>query len=110
MNRRRHLLIVVPYVLIVLTASFSSWQLHQRQVDACHERREDRTVLRALVVQAYSGTVNPLDLTKVAGFGDLDDATQQYLSNLSAAINAGGTGGRDQAKQQALDTIPPITC
>jgi len=110
MNRTRwsKLLIIGPYVLLVFLASFGAWRFQQQQTVECHHNRDNRTALRALVVKAYSSTTPALDLTSVEGFDKLDPATQHYLSNLSVAITS--NGNREQAKDAALDTIPPITC
>lgn len=108
-SRWSKLLIIGPYVLVVLLASFGALRFQQQQTEECHHTRDSRTALRALVVRAYSSsTSSGLDLTKVSGFAELDAATQHYLTNLSTAINT--NGNRDQAEQAALDTIPPITC
>lgn len=101
------LLIIGPYIAVVLTASGVTWRLHDNQIHSCHQRRDDRTVLRALVTQAYTSNSGQLDLTRIAGFDDLDPATKSYLANLSHAIS---TGGDSNAKKAALDLIPPITC
>lgn len=107
-QRRGWLLIVVPYLLIVAVATWAGVQ-YQHSLDiGCHRQRDDRTALRALVVKAYQPSSPGLDLATIQGFDELDPATQSYLRNLSAAINAGGnTANREQ---DALATIPPITC
>lgn len=102
------LLIVGPYIAVVLTSAGVTWRLHDQQVRSCHQRRDDRTVLRALVVKAYSTSTPTFDLTNVPGFSDLDNPTRQYLTNLSVAINS--SSNRDQTEKAVINIIPPITC
>ncbi len=108
--RRGWLLIVVPYLLIITVATLAGIQ-YQHSIDVgCRRQRDDRTALRALVVKAYTPqSSSTLDLSKIAGFDELDPATQRYLENLSTALNSSG-GTVAQREQAALDIIPPINC
>ncbi len=104
---KRHA-VAIPFVLIVVASSFGFLGIQHAQDRACHQARDGRVALRALVVQAYSGNGGTLDLTKVEGFDQLDTATQFYMRNLSAASRS--PGNLDAARQAALDKIPPISC
>lgn len=108
---RRHLLIILPYLLVVAIFAVGLHVLEGQSHQRCIERRDDRTALRQVVVISTQGTgASGVDLTKIDGFDDLDPQTQDYLRALSAAISSSNPASRTGLRDQLLEQLPPITC
>lgn len=123
-NRQRTALLMLfwlgPYLLLGLTGYFAihayrnevdtrSAHEHQEQVNACHQRAEDRDALRQTIVLATSGG-SGVDLTTVEGFDRLDLFQQDYLRNLTARLTTSSPEQRKRFQDNLLAELPQITC
>jgi hypothetical protein len=81
------------------------------QVSECDHARDNRTVLRTVVDIATTPTGGgTVDLTKIAGFSDLDPPTQTYLRNLSAGISKANPPGEPSLHDRLLAQLPSVDC
>lgn len=125
-DRWRLLLIVVPYAAIVLVGGFGLRANEDRIADRdrqsaaqCADRRDGRSVLRQVVIEATkpnSGRT-AVDFAAVPGFSDLDASMQRYLENLGAALAVptttepgASTTTEPSIQDRLLSLIPEITC
>lgn len=110
-TRKRWLLVVGAYALIVLASASGLWALQKAGEHACHERASDREVLREVVDIATGNASGPVDLTKIGGFNQLSPSTQEYLRNLSRSLSAGADAETDVPLHDRLVALlPPIQC
>lgn len=114
MTRRwkSRLLIVGPYLLIVAAMFGGFRQLETERHQDCLNQRDNRTVLREVVIEATNttGTGGSFDLTRIPGFVDLDEPTQTYFRNLSAALSQAPPGDQRSLRDRLLPLVPPIEC
>lgn len=107
-TRKRWLLVVGAYVLIVLVFAAGLWRVQVVVTHACHERASDRQVLVEVVDIATGNASGPVDLTKIGGFEQLSPSTQEYLRNLSQSLSDGQNTTSLHDRLTAL--LPPIAC
>ena len=108
--RTRLALIVGPYVLIVLVFFAGVRGLEAQDHKACVQRSNLNETVRAVVNTAVPNASGPVDLTKIAGFDQLDESTQAYLVNLSNALSKANPPGEPSLHDRLLALIPPVDC
>lgn len=106
--RKRWVMVIGSYVLIVLTFATALWRVQVVVNHACHERASDRRVLVEVVDIATGNATGPVDLTKIVGFDQLSPSTQDYLRNLSESLSVGQDSTSLHDRLTAL--LPPIDC
>lgn len=109
-TRKRWLLVVGAYVLIVLVFAAGLWRVQVVVTHACHERASDREVLREIVDIATGNASGPVDLTKIGGFDQLSPSTQDYLRNLSVSLSASSGSDSKPLHDRLVELLPPIRC
>lgn len=109
-HRKRVALIVGPYLLIVAVFFAGVRGLEAQDHKACVERRDLISAVRQVVDIATTPTGGPVDLSKISGFDRLDESTQTYLINLSAALSKANPPGQPSLHDRLLKLIPLIDC
>ena len=110
-------------LLLVGAVIFMFWRItfivdgqHQetinRQVAQCESANDFRTTFRNILKQvAEQGTGEPIDLTALAGFDDLDVRTQEWVRSLSAVVASGGPNERLLAiRSEYIRDFPLVNC
>lgn len=95
-------------VLIVVLGSVGFYTLEHQAHQHCVERRDDRTVVRELVM--LTGTSGSPNFAAVPGFDQLDAPTQTYLRDLATALQQVSPGDEQSFRSRALVLLPPIDC
>lgn len=101
-----------PYALIITMTAFGFHQLEGERHQDCLNQRDNRTVLREVVIEATStNNGGPgFDLTRIPGFADLDEPSQTYFRNLSAALSQAPPGDQRSLRDRLLPLVPPLNC
>lgn len=104
-------LIIGPYLLVVAVGFLGLRGAEHESHQRCLDRQADRAVLRQVVeISTQTSGTTSMDLTKVPGFDELDQHTQDYLRSLSELLTSAGPTSRQSLRDQLLAKLPPITC
>lgn len=117
-SRRWRAAVVVAYIGVVGAAYVGLTEVAHRQEADCRQTNDTNRVVRQLVDEALAPSgAAAVDLSRVAGFDQLDTRTQAYLVALGAQLAAGAEGAPDdgvtttrERLRQFADSLPIRDC
>lgn len=103
-RQRRQLGAYISFVAACCGAVYGFVRFNEQQ---CEDRRGGRTALRAVIIRSYESG-QPIDLTTVPGFIDIEDPAVR--ETLQALVSGVAGPNRDAARDEVLSLAPPIEC